>query len=128
MSFCYAEKIISEFSSLQGLELSLASGAVCFERDDGEVCCVEITDNGANILLYYSFYEAGRVGSADMNKFMELNANYSVMQGAWFGLHQATQSCKIFKVLQVDSLNADLVREHLKELINLAGELKKTFH
>ncbi|MFK0038081.1 type III secretion system chaperone [Pseudomonas monteilii] len=128
MSFCYAEKIITEFGSLQGLELSLASGAVCFERDDGEVCCVEIKNNGENILLYYSFCEADRVGSADMNKFMEINASYSVMQGAWFGLHQATQSYKIFKVLQVDFLTADLMREYLKGLINLVGELKKIFH
>ena len=58
---------------------------------------------------------------------MELNANYSFMQGAWFGLHQATQSCRIFKVLQIDCLTADLMCEYFKEFIHLVDLIKKDF-
>lgn len=128
MSLYYAEKVISEFSSLQGLTLNLASGAVCFQQENGEVCCVEITSDGDHLLLYYNFLKVSKFDSADIDKLMGLNANYSIMQGAWFGLHRETQSCKIFKTLQVDSLTADLMHEHLKAFINLAGELKKIFH
>ncbi|BAN53529.1 MULTISPECIES: type III secretion system chaperone [Pseudomonas] len=127
MSFYYAEKIISEFSSMQGLALSLTTGAVCFQQANGEKWGVEVADDGSHLLLHHNF-SGLRVGdSAWMNKLLELNADYSFMQGAWFGLHQATQSCRIFKVLQIDSLTANLMCEHLRGFIHLASVIKKDF-
>ncbi|HDS1817649.1 TPA: CesT family type III secretion system chaperone [Pseudomonas putida] len=125
MSFYYAEKIISEFGYLQGLTLDLASGAVCFQQENGEAWCVEIISDGDHLLLHHNFSGLGRIDGVGVNKLMELNANYSFMQGAWFGLHQATQSCRIFKLVQVDSLTVSLMREHLKKLIHLVGAVKK---
>ena len=128
MSFFYAEKIISEFGSSQGFKLSLASGAVCFQQQDGGEWCVEIINDGDHLLLHHIFFELGRIGSAEINQLMGLNSNYSFMQGAWFGIHQATQSCRVFKTLQVDTLTANLVHEHLKAFIRLVGEIRDTFH
>jgi hypothetical protein len=127
MSFHYAERILSDFCSSQGLSISFNSGAICLQQKDSKKWYIEITDDDHYLLFHHKVTTSFNVNPDQMSKLLQMNANYSLMGGAWMGIHNNTQSCRIFKRLEINSLTTDVIKEEINNFISLTKNIRNDF-
>ncbi len=110
---------MQSLASALNINIDTPTNAIALKAADGSEWFVELSANGEHVIVHT---DTGRwvaptlLRQDDLERLLALNTDLSLMQGAWLGIHEASNSLRLMTTVPAACADVETVDRNIGKL------------